>query len=317
MEHSAARSKPKLRSFGAFMSQKKGSLSFIAGILVFCLGVQTAYADLFGGDLPLLSAIVTNTAQQLTKLSETLSTLRKTYEDAKRVASYADDAYKAYQHFSRYSSQVFRDDVTRSFENAYPDIAYFRREASSGPQIEGSGGLDRLLSYCLAGRSASQCVELQQALSLQQARNNIAAVFGSATAVAGYIEMKSIDDEAGLAVAASSSQIGRDQIGRAQAENLQEQCTGDADDGNLAACQAAGSLAQIQALKQSTELTDQVAELNRLQALRLAQENAKRKREIGESIERREIILEAAQNMTPPPPQLRAEGLDVFEGEGT
>jgi hypothetical protein len=157
-------------------------------------------------------------------------------------------------------------------------------------------------------------VELQQALSLQQARNNISAVFGPAPAVAGYVEMKFVDDEAALAVAASSSQTGRDQIARAQAQSLAEQCTGDTDDDNLAACQAAGSLAQVQALKQSTELTDQLAELNRLQALRLAQENAKRKREIGESVERRQIILEAAQNMTPPPPQLRAEGLDVFEG---
>jgi len=296
------------------MSQRKGLLSFVAGILVFCLGVQTAHADLFGGDLPLLSAIVTNTAQQLTKLGETLSTLRKTYEDAKRVASYADDAYKAYQHFSHYTAQMFRDEVTHSFESAYPDIAYFRREASRGPQIDGSGGLGRLLSYCISGRNGNQCVELQQALFLQQARDNIWTIFGPVPPVAGYAEMKSVDDEAGLAIAASSSQTGRDQIARAQAQSLQEQCTGDADDSNLAACQAAGSMAQIQSLKQSTELTDQVAESNRLQALRLAQENAKRKREIGESIERRQIILEGAQNMTLRPPQLKAEGLDVFEG---
>ncbi len=296
------------------MSQRKGLLSFVAGILVFCLGVETAYADLFGGDLPLLSAIVTNTAQQLTKLGDTLSTLRKGYEDAKRVASYADDANRAYQHFSHYSGQMFRDDVTRSFESAYPDIAYFRREASSGPQLDGSGGLGRLLSYCISGRNGNQCVALQQALSLQQARDNITTVFGPAHPVAGYAEMKSVDDEAGLAIAASSSQTGRDQIARAKAESLQQQCTEDTDDSNLAACQAAGSLAQIETLKQSTELTDEVAESNRLQALRLAQENAKRKREIGESIERRQIILEGAQNMKLRPPQLKAEGLDVFDG---
>jgi hypothetical protein len=289
-------------------------IAFVAGMFVFCLGLQSAHADLFGGDVPLLSAIVTNTAQQLNKLQDTLSTLRKTYEDAKRVASYADDAYQAYRHFSQYSAGMFRDELTRSFESAYPDLAYFLREASSGPQIDGSGSLGRLLSYCVSANTGSQCIELQQALSLQQARNNIATLFGPAPAVAGYAEMKSIDDEAGLAVAASASQTGRDQIARAQAQSLREQCTGNTDDDSLAACQAAGSLAQIQVLKQSTELTDQVAESNRLQALRLAQENAKRKREIAESIERREIILEGANNMTPRPPQLKADGLDVFEG---
>src|SRR5712692_5430612 len=132
------------------MLRKKQSVSFVAGLLVFCLGLQAAWADFFGGDLPLLTAIVTNTSAQLTKLGETLSTLRKSYEDAKRVASYADDAYQAYQHFSQYSAQMFRDDVTRSFESAYPDIAYFRREASRGPQIDGSGGLGRMLNYCLS-----------------------------------------------------------------------------------------------------------------------------------------------------------------------
>src|SRR5712692_6073576 len=192
------------------MLRKKQSVSFVAGFLVFCLGVQAAWADFFGGDLPLLTAIVTNTSAQLTKLGETLSTLRKSYEDAKRVASYADDAYQAYQHFSQYSAQMFRDDVTRSFESAYPDVAYFRREAAHGAQME------------------------------------------------------SVDDEAGLAIAASSSQTGRDQIARAQAESLREQCMGAADDDSLAACQAAANLAQIQALKQTTELTDQVAESNRL-----------------------------------------------------
>src|SRR5216683_4930984 len=153
---------PKQRSSSKdFMSQRKGLLSFVAGILVFCLGVETAYADLFGGDLPLLSAIVTNTAQQLTKLGDTLSTLRKAYEDAKRVASYADDANRAYQHFSHYSGQMFRDDVTRSFESAYPDVAYFRREAAHGAQMEGSGELGRLLTYCVFRRSGDRCVELQ------------------------------------------------------------------------------------------------------------------------------------------------------------
>src|SRR5712692_1783025 len=246
------------------MLRKKQSVSFVAGFLVFCLGVQAAWADFFGGDLPLLTAIVTNTSAQLTKLGETLSTLRKSYEDAKRVASYADDAFQAYQHFSHYSAQMFRDDVTRSFESAYPDVAYFRREAAHGAQMEGSGEFGRLLTYCVFRRSGDRCVELQESLSLQQARNTISSTFGAPPAVDGYRQMKSVDDEAGLAIAASSSQTGRDQIARAQAESLREQCLGAADDDSLAACQAAANLAQIQALKQTTELTDQVAESNRL-----------------------------------------------------
>src|SRR5215831_10770795 len=99
------------------MSQRKGFVSFVAGIVLLCFGVQTAYADLFGGDLGLLSALVSNSVEQLAKLGETLSTLRKTYDDAKRVASYADDAVRAYQHFSHYSGRMFRDEVTRSIEN--------------------------------------------------------------------------------------------------------------------------------------------------------------------------------------------------------
>src|SRR5260370_42185458 len=115
---------------------------------------------------------------------------------------------------------MFRDDVTRSFESAYPDVAYFRREAAHGAQMEGSGEFGRLLTYCLFRRSGNRCVELQESLSLQQARNTISSTFGAPPAVAGYRQMKSVDDEAGLGVAPSPSQPGRHHIARAQACSL-------------------------------------------------------------------------------------------------
>src|SRR5947208_1754170 len=89
-----------------------------AGLAFFGLGVQTAYADFFGGDLPLLTTIVGNTTTQIRQISDTLSTLRQTYDQAKRIAGYADDAYKAYQYFAGYNLQRFGQDVQGTLDRS-------------------------------------------------------------------------------------------------------------------------------------------------------------------------------------------------------
>ena len=42
------------------------------GLAFFGLGIRTAYADLFGGDLPLLTTIVANTTTQIQQIADTL-----------------------------------------------------------------------------------------------------------------------------------------------------------------------------------------------------------------------------------------------------
>ena len=66
---------------------KTAVLGPIAGCALFLgAGVQTAYADFWGGDIPLLTSLVATTAEQLQKASDTLDTLRKTYDKIGRAS---------------------------------------------------------------------------------------------------------------------------------------------------------------------------------------------------------------------------------------
>src|SRR5713226_9437572 len=99
--------------------------TWAAGVvsILLVLGVApAALADLFGGDLPLLGGILTQATQAATTLGSALGTLRRTYQDAKRVAGYAQDAANAYNSFKAYNATLFKQDVQQAFEASYPDI---------------------------------------------------------------------------------------------------------------------------------------------------------------------------------------------------
>lgn len=288
-----------------------------AGVLFFGAGVQTAYADFWGGDIPLLTTLVANTADQLAKAYETLETLRKTYDDAKKIAGYADEAYQAYQHFAQYSGERFGQDALSALDSAFPDIGYFRREASrTGPWAQGTGELQALVSYCFKGLAkpggGQGCVQLQEALSLRQTQAAIQGTFGTAPVMAGSIEVRAVDHESAVAMAASASQFERNRLTRSEADGLLESCR-DAD-GDLAACQAAAGTAQIRQLKASADIADQLAEANRLQAVELSQSNARRKRELNEALERRRLVLEGTETLAEQPVRVKTEGVDFFSG---
>ena len=291
------------------------------GLALFCLVAPAAHADVVGADIPFLSGILIQTTEQVAHMAETLSTLRRTYDDARRVAGYADDAYQAFNEFKSLNAQLFRQDLSQSLDTAFPDIAYFRRQASdAGPWAKGSGELQRLVTLCLLGTAAG-CTQFQEAISLNQARDALASTFGAAPD--GAYDLKAIDHEAAVALSSSSAQQGRSASTREVSKRLLSECGVDAtgkllasgkDPLVLAQCQAAAASAGIVALQQGADLTDQVAETNRLHALQLAQKNQDRKRELSEAQERRAFLLEAAGEAARRPVPVVTEGLDLLEG---
>lgn len=291
----------------------------LVGVLTFTIGVRAAYAD--EGTIVLLD-ILANSISEVDKLSETISTLRKSYTEAKRLAGYADDAYRAFNAFKTYNGQVFSKELGQALDSAFPDVAYYRREAShTGPWAQGTGELQRMMAYCLGDKirervGEAACVTLQENLSTAQAKKALAATFGTAPAVAGSQEIRAVDHESASAISSSFAQVNRDGVARAQAKALLAQCEdlgSDADVDTMAACQAAANTAQIQQLSQTTELTDQVAQLSRLEAVRLAQENARRKRELNDVVDQRKAILDGAEQLGAEPGEIRTDGLRFFD----
>ena len=67
-------------------------------------------------------------------------------------------------------------------------------------------------------------------------------------------------------------------------------------------------------MQQLAGVTDALAEANRLQAVRLAQENAARKRELSEALQRREAVREGGRRLAPPRVEVRTDGLGFSSG---
>jgi hypothetical protein len=282
------------------------TLAAVASLLVVALGASEAKADLWGIDLAPLTAIASSAAAQVVQLADSLAQLAALYAQAKKVAGYADDAARAYREFQSFGSGVFSGNALSAIESAFPDLAYFRSGASNtGPWAQGTGELQRMIRGCLAG----SCFQVRGTVTLTDAKAAVAGTFGEIPPVAGAIEATAMDHEAAVGISSSSAQVGRDAVARAQAKALMEKCTDTGTDDALAACQAAGAAAQILQAEETADLTDAVSESNRLEAARLAQENAKRKREITEAVERRLAILDGLKELVPPPSQVTTDGL--------
>lgn len=287
-------------------------LSPVPYFFLLVLVATPARADPFGADIPFLSGILVQASQSVLTLGQTLTTLQQSYEEAKRVAGYADEAYRAFQQFQHYNAELFARDVVSSFENAYPDIGYFRREASNaGPWARGSGELQRLLTLCLTGPAGS-CGQFQERISFQQTQQALAQTFGQAPQ--GAWDLAAVDHESAVAMAAGSAQEGRDERARQAAESLINDCASATDGRSLASCQAAGHAAAIQSLALQAGIADQVAAGNRLQALQLQLEAQKRKRELLEATERRAVLMQSVEQATQRPPPLSADGFDLIDG---
>src|SRR5919106_131431 len=265
-------------------------------VLVF-FGANVAHADLWGADIPLLSSILGNGISTLNAINDQVATLRKSYEEARRLAGYADDAYRTFKHFRDYTADMFNADAAAALDAAFPELSRLRREASgTGPWAEGTGELQRTFVRCLKG-GATGCAELQDALTAKDARGALDAAFGASRT----LEERAMDHEAAVGIAASHAQTQRNSVRRARAQLLLEACAGEgASTESIAACQAAASVAEIEQLHQSAAMSDQLAESNRLEAIQVAQENARRKRELRERERRRQLMLEGARFAAPP-----------------
>lgn len=263
-----------------------------------------------GADLPLLGIMAANSAQTLSTLNTSLQSARASYEEIKRVAGLAQEAKDAFDEFSQLNTDLLGEGRAM-LDEAFPEVGRIRDEAAyvsaGGRWASSNGELRRMVKVCLTG---GNCTEARQALSYNETRTAITTVFGLAPT--GMLD--AVDTEAAVAVTASAAQEGRGAATRAYAEELMQQCVNKRATGAetaLAACQAAAAAADIAALEGNANVADGVAQGNRIAAMQLMLESEKRKRELQEAQERRELLFEGAQQLMQPPPRIETEGFDL------
>lgn len=242
-------------------------------------------------DIPFLTTLVAQSASQLTQLTQTLTTLRQTYEETRRYVGIADDAIRTFEGMKQFGTAVIHQ-PDAAFGSLFPDAAYLRRELQSPTAWgAGTGELQRRVSLCLGG--AQGCTQVYERLTSQQASSAISATFGTLPAGVRRDDIQAIDTEAARALVASSSAEGQAAVSRAQYDALLSKCTA----GDVTSCQAAANMAEILQARGTADLNEQMALSNRLKAVELANTAAKAKAEEREALERRDAVRNGFRDM--------------------
>ncbi len=271
----------------------------------------------------MLAELLANASQQLSVAMQSLSELRRSYAEAKKVAEYADDAVSAARSFQRGSAQQFGDRFLNDLEALQPDLERYRRDALGGAGLAGSdwargtGTLQRLSTYCLSsGASARQaCVQLRGQLENTKVMAALAATFGK-PGLQGADQAKVVDSEVVAAIQGDAAQARTSALQKARVRELLRQCNAAGDAvGNREAkriaeeCRAAAEQAQLLHLEEGQETNAKLAQIARLQALGVEQKNADLKRDLGEQAARRSALTEGMDALTTQRMTIRSGGL--------
>lgn len=274
-----------------------------AVVLLVLLAAPAAWADLFGGDIPLLGTLVTQGSQQLSTVTQLLRTANAQLTAAKTVVGYADEAKAAFRRFQTYSLSDFGDDVASLSGGAVPVSEAERLVSGVRSWAPATGELRAVVRRCLAseGTGSSACTQMREAVTQADARAALGQTFGRAL----HPETQAADVEAARGFAAAD--------GHAQEEAARSVASAAARRRACGRAGEAGACGLAQATRAESQLDTvnaQLSEATRLHATALALRNAERKRELLESAERRQALGVAL--AAPPSPALDVQGAGVL-----
>src|SRR5512138_407775 len=278
-----------------------------------------AFFDL-GGDV-ILADILANTTKQLAIMTQSLSELRRSYGEVKRVAEYADDAATAARSFRSFSARTFGERFQSDLDSAYPDLERFRHEAlaasgmGASPWAQGTGTLQRLTSYCLSDGTAGRpvCVQLRNELENTKLLGALSATFGPVSRAA---QAKAVDAEVAATIRGSAAEARAGDLQKARLRELLRRCNGASEFGDAhearrfaEECQLAAQQAQVLHLEEGQETNVRLAELARLQAIAVEQKNAELKREDAEREGQRAALTDGLEALAGDRVTIRSGGL--------
>jgi hypothetical protein len=288
-------------------------------------------------DSATLISLLANSMNQLAALNEQLGAMRKTYSETKKLVGYVDDSRQAFSALVRWDLAKLETIV----DNAIPNAAFISQEARWGYQSwgKGTGELELMIGWCLrdresraeaaadaqnqrkppagpvtAGDWAAQnrpqipprfgedpCEVLERRLTAQEVASSLEKAFGAPATTKPA-------QHAAETIARTDAQTTRDLARAGQTIQMVRLCRDEVDRDK---CEAAALAAQVGSYNQLVEMTERVGDLNRTQALRLAQENARMQRE---AAERSKVLLDAVDELPTQPLRMEAPGFHFTEG---
>jgi hypothetical protein len=147
-----------------------------ASAVALAAGASVANADLFGGDVVVLSSIFQTALKQLDQLRSVTDTLGKSYREMQRVARLAQETKDLYRDFQRRDGDRALTSGVRAVYGAFPQ------------QARGSGQLVPEVEACIeslvrarAGNPGStfECDQLRRAATGERVRDSLERTYGT------------------------------------------------------------------------------------------------------------------------------------------
>ncbi len=281
--------------------------AIVAGGLALLPVTHEASADLFGADVSLLGTLVSQGAQELSTAAQALGTLREGATSAQRMVGFATQAQTL---FSRFATSRVADFGADSFGLAHGTLPVSdgsRLRSGVAPWAAATGELRGVSRQCASDvtSGASACRQVHDPLTPTDAQGALRRTFGPALQP---------DTQAGdyeVARALSAADAHQQQEGSRAAVSAASRSAACASGEDAAVCGLAQTARQE---SQLDAVNEQLAEANRLQAVRLALQNAERKRALGEAQERRTVVTEGWKALRTPTLTVSADGVSLLGG---
>ncbi len=258
-----------------------------------------AFMD-FGGDV-LLADLLANSMKQLAVATESLAELRRSYDEVRKVADYADDAANAARSFQGYSAQRFGDRFLAEVDAVRPDVQRYREEALGAL---GMNGTEWMQAGAPPARVAGTIV-----------LGAIRTTFDGSASSAG-VQARAVDSEVAAAIQGEAAQAEVSSLQKERVRELLRRCNGGGDIGSARdakrvaeECRAAAEQAQLLHLEEGQETNVKLAQIARLSAVGVEQKNADLKRELAEQQARRQGLTGGFDTLSRQGVTIRAGGL--------
>ena len=286
-------------------SPRSLSSALVAGLVLALLAVPEAWADLFGGDIPLLSTLVSQGTQQLATASQVLRGVNNEVASAQQLVGFASQARTVFSQFARSRVGDFGADGLGLSAGTASPTDRIRLTSGVAAWAPATGELKPSATQCVTISGSSACRQMHNAVTPTDAAGALRSTFGPAL----YPDTRAGDYEASRALSlADTHQQQESSRAAVSAASRSAACASGSDGAVCGLAQTARQESQLDTMN------EQLAEGNRLQAMRLALQNAERKRTLDEAQERRLAVAEGSKALKPPGVSVAADGVNLLGG---
>ena len=258
------------------MHPRPAAVAIATPLCIVLLVPSMARASVFGEENAVLAEIAATLGTELSTVTDGLKKAKEYYGDFKEYAGYARQAYDTFEGARNFNLSTLTSGEL--LDDAFPDASRIRRDVQRGDFWSADPGMNRMARLCfseiLDNKSVgSRCHDFEGRADASEVRESLSQTFGPTLTPSG----KAARDTAAEAIAVAHNYQSRAAASRELIKpDLDRTCATATDP---SACQLAANAAQIHAISQLADINDQLAEANRLAAIRLEQENERRGRE--------------------------------------